>query len=769
MVTKTTRLSLLALLALTYVSCSENLLDGGQAASSSRGRSATVQLKVSTAPEQEANGATRTIDPNETEEGTAPDYKVSDLWLLEYGTDDRLMKDDKDKYVAKYITMEQLTANGGKLGIQLPRAGSADKYKCVMIANTHNDQLFGSGNLSDYETLDNIKKSSKDIKTFKDTYNTTAVSGKKAELYLSYVTDVGADSTSLDCRFYRNVAKLTLKLENADKSGVRITGVQLCNVPDRLSYADRLYDENDKFTLGASLMDFPEDDIVLNANESKELVYYLPRNCQGSDTNIKDARKKNTSSKASSSTCVKVFATDVKTEIPYCYTFYVGENMESDFNVRSNHHYTLPVEISGRGDINIDSRVEDVAPMGANCIMMSLDDNDRDSTYTIYPYKRINKFWSEVGKDKTRIIDENYDWEATIVWQDTNDDVIEFADSKSETFIGKGKRPLKIKLKNPTSTAPCNVLIGVKRKGVTDTDDAKGGYLWSWHLWVTPYKPDRRKPWEDGKYEYTEDVTSGSVFRYAPGTVNEVGNDLWKPGGKYYNKYIMDRHLGATTAEKPTSSHNIKKSGGLLYQFGRKDPFVAEGVTLYKQLYYGNSRSTMKITGKYATSISDGVKWPDWYYVVTGTPKYWDWVEPNPYSDNLWNNPFPSEKEFKDKSFFDPCPEGWRIPLKGVSNICGVGKRWDEMKYSPNAAGPFNEGWNLYIGNTTTVFYPATGFFTERGVMNGANVNGVIWYAEPYNKNIGYYTSWRSGYITLAGHHSTVPRSKGFNIRCIQE
>ncbi len=764
MVTKTTRLSLLALLALTCVSCSENLLDGGHVASCSRGRSATVQLKVSTAPEQEANGTTRTIDPNETDEGTAPDYRVSDLWLLEYGTDGKLMKDDKGSYVAKYITMEQLTANGGKLGVQLPRVGSADEYKCVLIANTHNDQLFGSGNLSDYETLDNIKKSSKDIKTFKDTYNTTAVSGKKAELYLSCVSKVSASTTFLDCEFYRNVAKLTLKLVNVDKSRMKITGVQLCNVPNRLSYADRLYDGNDKFTLDASLMDFPKEGIVLNGNESKELVYYLPRNCQGSDANIKDAKKKNTSNMTAASTCVKVFATDTQTDVPYRYTFYVGENV-SDFNVRPNYHYTLPVEILGRGDPNIDSRVAEIAPMGANCIMMDL--NKKDSIYTIYPYKRINKFWHEVGKDDTKMIDENYDWEAAIVWQDTNEDVIEFADSKSEKFIGKGKHSLKIKLKE-TISKPCNVLIGVKKPGVVPKVD---GYLWSWHLWITPYKPDRRKPWEDGKYKYTEDVTSGSVFRYDPGTVSLLGNDLWKPGGKYYNKYIMDRNLGATASTTPTPDMDLKKSAGLRYQFGRKDPFVIPGVALYKSEHGSSIFVAAAFAGGGSTGYAVAAKWPDQFFTAGGKHTYYDWVDPNDYYDQLWNNPFSTEKEFKEKSFFDPCPEGWRIPLKGTWNIFGSGKPWEKEKYTPNAKSSFNNGWSFYVDekSSVTTFNPAGGSYNSYCNTPTTEVGdyGALWPANPYNRNHSYFLSFRSTYVLLVG--IDYYRAGALPIRCIQE
>lgn len=297
------------------------------------------------------------------------------------------------------------------------------------------------------------------------------------------------------------------------------------------------------------------------------------------------------------------------------------------------------------------------------------------------------------------------------------------------------------------------------------------GYLWSWHLWVTPYKPDRRKPWEDGKYEYTEDVTSGSVFRYAPGTVNEPGNDLWKSDGKYYNKYIMDRNLGATTRETPTLSHDLKNSGGLQYQFGRKDPFVIAGVTLYKA-----ASSSVQKTKTYAKNINKGVKYPDWFYVVKKTRTYWDWVEPNNYSDNLWNNPFPSEKEFKDKSFFDPCPEGWRIPLKGTWNIFGSGTAWHDIKYKANAMGGFDKGWRFYVGNGFTAYYPVTGYRTSYGDLVETGGYGGYWSASPRNKNEGYFMSFRSGYVAVVArigsislHPSDNNRVFSYSIRCVQE
>ena len=553
--TKIIKQLFLATTALVFTACSENLLE--QSYSNSKGRSATVQLNISTAEEQGEAPATKAIQPNSVTEGT-----VSDFWLLEYGADGKLLQAD-GKPVVEYFTKEELIAMNDKLNIQLPNEGSNDSYKCVMIANTHNKSFFDRIDPSQYETLENLKKLTKDVTSINDTYNYDT-----QDLSLSCVINVNKSTTKLECMFYRNVAKLTFSVENKVGSGMKITGIEVCNVPNKIAYADRLYDGGtDKMASGAELFNLEQEPIEINEGDRHSFIYYLPRNCQGVDNGITDVKKKNKSDLHKSATCVKVYATENSTLNPYCYTFYLGENMTNDFNVRSNWHYTLPINISTPGDADSDSRVEDLGTvkLEANCIMMNL--NARDKEYIIYPHKRINKYWGELEKDPDRTIKDDSEWEAVIVWQDTNDDVIEFVESGKETFDGKGKQPLKIKLKNPTS--PCNVLIGVKKKGVAINDY---GYLWSWHLWVTPYRPERTKPWENGRYDYNDGgVLNGHVYRYAPGYahLNLPHNTLWdESNGEYKDKYIMDRNLGATTYDSPGQNSDLKKSSGLQYQFG---------------------------------------------------------------------------------------------------------------------------------------------------------------------------------------------------------
>ena len=793
--TKMTKQLLLAILALAFTACSEHILEQQASSSSSVGHSAMVRLNVSTVPEEDGTLGTRAIDPNDMEEGTAAGYKVNDFWLLEYGADGKLMGDEKGGYVAKYIVMSELEKKGNRLVVQLPNKGSNDKYKCVMVANTHNSALFAASNVKQCESLDELKKICKDINTADDTY-APSVQGKKKELYLSCTVEVLANSTILDCKFHRNVAKLTLQLKSTDKSGMRITGVQIGNVPDKIAYFDHLYEENgnaDKFASGAKVKDFPKEDVNITPGNSKTLLYYLPRNCQGRDGSITDVKNKNKSGMKASATYVKVFATEIKTDHPYCYTFYVGEDMMKDFNVRPNYHYTLPVTISGPGNVTVDPRVEDLGPVEIKSNSGMLDLNDKNQAYVIYPYKRINKFWNLIKSKDTRaaegrIIDDNYQWEAVIIWQDIDANVIGFGDSGTEHFEGTGKTPLKIKLKN-SITKPCNVLIGVKKRG---WNAYKDGYLWSWHLWVTPYKPNRKEPWVDGKYEYTEGVTSGSVFRYDAYKGKEenrpdIKNSVWTPGGLYYNKYIMDRNLGARTFGTPTQNDDLELSRGLYYQYGRTAPFAAKPTRLYKGEY-----TEMRLSEP-AKKLFEVVKWPDWFYKMNTPIGQW-WIE-NDYEKNDWFNPFPGEAEFSKKTFFDPCPDGWCLPERGVWNVFTTDsnpRQNTERGFFVHAVGSFIKGWNFKVGyNTaTTTFYPAGGVHIQQHnrLYNRWDLPSYLYggnYGAYWSRELSYYThDLANGFRLLFCSKYVVPvddnmvrdiltncdwNTNGQNVRCIQE
>lgn len=693
--TKIKKQLFLAMTALVFTACSENILDE-QTFSSSKGRSANVQLNVSTASEQGEAPDTRAIQPKSVNEGTDANYTVSDFWLLEYGADGNLMKVDGSPMV-QYITMTELKSNENKLNIQLPSEGSSDIYKCVMIANTHDKDFFKKDDTTPYNTLEKLKGFTKDITSFEDTYNST---GGTKDLYLSCVAEVNSTSTSLNCKFYRNVAKLTLQLKNAENSGMQLTSVQICNVPNKMAYADRLYDGNTaQMASGATTTDMPEDPIQMAEGTNLSFIYYLPRNCQGKDESITDVKYKNTSNAATSATCVKVYATEIKTDNPYCYTFYLGENMTTDFNVLSNYHYTLPITISAPGDAKTDPRVENLGSveLEANCIMMN-----STKIYSIIPAHRINLFWDSEDGNKNNVIGSDTEWTAEVIWSDIEDkNAIVFCDKSgsksSSTYSGKGISALYFK-RGSNTQRNANILIGIKKKDATQDD----GYLWSWHLWLTNYNPNiaaAKKPWEQDVYKIG--VTNGSVYRYTDEPSLYSSYHTWsEKDGKYKDKYIMDRNLGAIATTEPTPDDEFETYCGLLYQFGRKDPFVNTGIALYKDGTLldsytddgGNQDYVVLVNNGKASKFMDGVKNPILFY-TKNTGIDGDWVTSST-NRNDWKNPdwYTSES---GKSFFDPCPKGWKVPQKYT---------WNNF---PRNRTNYGNGYGFNISQNITTFYPS--------------------------------------------------------------
>lgn len=160
----------------------------------------------------------------------------------------------------------------------------------------------------------------------------------------------------------------------------------------------------------------------------------------------------------------------------------------------------------------------------------------------------------------------------------------------------------------------------VYREGnaVIAAKDASGKILWSWHIWLTD------QPQEQEYY-------------------NNAGT-------------MMDRNLGATSATPGEIS-----ALGLLYQWGRKDPFlssssISSGTLAKSTIAWPSSVSSNTSNGtiEYAIShpttfITSNSSNADWYY--TG-------------SDSTDNTRWQSEK-----TIYDPCPVGWRVPDGGGSGV----------------------------------------------------------------------------------------------------
>ena len=213
---------------------------------------------------------------------------------------------------------------------------------------------------------------------------------------------------------------------------------------------------------------------------------------------------------------------------------------------------------------------------------------------------------------------------------------------------------------------------------------------WSWHIWVTDS--------EVKTVRYVTAEPNTAAYNY----INYVAKD------HVIDSEFMDRNLGALDAfpsvvkiESPSVQelNKIKVSGGMQYQWGRKDPipsFInpdgssysiylgntnATGQVSYMELNSGNYESrfvvpynnyannvvpTDKISDKVSKVLSYSVKNPLVFMIpskqvirhknTTAYTNGMDWLidEANIASDR-WGRA-------DRKSPFDPCPEGWRVP-----------------------------------------------------------------------------------------------------------
>lgn len=223
---------------------------------------------------------------------------------------------------------------------------------------------------------------------------------------------------------------------------------------------------------------------------------------------------------------------------------------------------------------------------------------------------------------------------------------------------------------------------------------------WSWHIWVTdnPANGTTYKSFKDLKREKSN------------GIIEPIPDSDWG---------WMDRNLGAVSGSITGTEWN--RNGGLLYQWGRKDPIpplVWRGNDFYevsgsigrvrhrgavnminavriddlrKFVLLSNAAVTNNIRLSVKNPLSliyvnkDDNSGPAYYNNNANLPVNWFGTSANLTSDrlselNLWSdnsqgivssnyNSDDSARPYRGKSSYDPCPNGWRIPSALVANL----------------------------------------------------------------------------------------------------
>ena len=244
-----------------------------------------------------------------------------------------------------------------------------------------------------------------------------------------------------------------------------------------------------------------------------------------------------------------------------------------------------------------------------------------------------------------------------------------------------------------------------------------GEILWSWHIWVTEYCP-----------ELQYDIYSVS------------------------NAIMMNRDLGAlSNIPGDATTH------GLLYQWGRKDPFVIQPSSL-------DGSYVVEESDKDKGTISYSVQHPS-TFITYASHNDEDWLY-GQRNDNLWS---------KNKTKYDPCPPGWKVPemsykwVGGELFFDGVWKNFPVGNEKDAVFDVENKGilFQSYY-STPPTWYPASGFISgEDGNHEEFGHTGFVWSSGiPNNYSTCMELMFYNGFVTTL---SSTMRSRGLSVRCQRE
>ncbi len=279
--------------------------------------------------------------------------------------------------------------------------------------------------------------------------------------------------------------------------------------------------------------------------------------------------------------------------------------------------------------------------------------------------------------------------------------------------------------------------------------NSNGDIIWSWHLWIVDKNP----------LLSTDTYSNGKTF--------------------------MRQNLGAfTNSNGEKDEQKILDSYGMYYQWGRKDPFPRplyfDAAGAYDEDRYNESSIYIKEVFAERTSSNGTLEYitknPMHFItnaacVAEGGDGIGDWlVTPN---NTLWND--------TEKSVYDPCPKGWRVPSAEDLEVLRLADAEDN---TPLDDARKQYGWHLSDG-VNKYFYSACGRrrYNDGKVENMNSKDGV--YPSQPQPWEGYY--WTSSTTadgkavslyfdltttrTINKYSSSHParRANGFQVRCVKE
>jgi len=408
---------------------------------------------------------------------------------------------------------------------------------------------------------------------------------------------------------------------------------------------------------------------------------------------------------------------------------YLGADNTANFNMKRNCSYTYNITLK-RNDTDSRVTVEQTTPVivggNANCYIVA------PGTAVTIPVERANE--SPIAITGATLTNGTYyqilsgtTWTASVLWENTAG----LVSVSNQTGTGPAGR----------FTVTANTPVGTGGNAVVQIKNSSNEVLWSWHIWVTDYNP------------------SSNTY-----TINN----------QYRNYVFMDRNLGATRNDYNATDAGSK---GLLYQWGRKDPFPNSSAWTTNN---DPEHSGAAIEFSTTTGLTQSIRYPA--HFIKGSS---DWSGGGDATLYLWN-----AQSTAAKTVFDPCPAGWRVPAYYGAAGTPSSTNYSPWRYWANSNGSTSftnpscnesSGAKVDYGGTYSstykgykftragveTYYPASGYRdSSTGAFSSVGTLGYYWSASP-----GSTSGYRLGFNSSGGvgPADSSSRAYGFAVRCVQE
>lgn len=269
-----------------------------------------------------------------------------------------------------------------------------------------------------------------------------------------------------------------------------------------------------------------------------------------------------------------------------------------------------------------------------------------------------------------------------------------------------------IRFTTPETLKPGNALIAAK--------DANDVILWSWHIWIP----------------------KTAITEIADANFSETQS-------------TMSRNLGALV-DAATDAVVSEESFGLLYEWGRKDPFpglasVAEPTAVITVAGTAMTQKEGPVTVDYAIAN------PTEFVYVAGA----DWLPAEMTTNSeiatLWGE--------ESKTVYDPCPVGYVLPKRNKNCAFWSGTKWIET------TDPFTLFADNKVFTVGSLVFPIAGYIDDGGEgQKKAGLRTIIWSGRWDSGTVNGYGMY--GYLDSDGpkfRNQGNVRSRGGSVRCVVE